>query len=98
MEKITNTKKRKNYSNICLNSEEVLMLEKNPLITISSHGHNHQNLKILSDDEVKYEITKYFVFYSFLVCFLFLLLCVFLLLICYSLCYYDKQDQNKRKQ
>ena len=58
MEKITNTKKRKNYSHICLNSEEILMLEKNPLITISSHGHNHQNLKILSDDEVKYEVTK----------------------------------------
>jgi peptidoglycan/xylan/chitin deacetylase (PgdA/CDA1 family) len=58
MEKITNTKKRKNYSHICLNSEEILMLEKNPLITINSHGHNHQNLKILSDDEVKYEITK----------------------------------------
>ena len=58
MEKITNTKKRKNYSHICLNSEEILMLEKNPLITISSHGHNHQNLKILSDEEVKYEITK----------------------------------------
>ena len=58
MEKITNTKKRKNYSKICLNSEEILMLEKNPLITIGSHGHNHLNLKILSDDEVKYEITK----------------------------------------
>jgi len=58
MEKITNTKKRKNYSHICLNSEEILMLEKNPLITIGSHGHNHQNLKILSKDEVKYEITK----------------------------------------
>ena len=58
MEKITNTKKRKNYSHICLNSEEILKLEKNPLITISSHGHNHQNLKILSDDEVKYEVTK----------------------------------------
>ena len=56
--KITDTKKRKNYSDICLNSEEVLMLEKNPLITIGSHGHNHQNLKILSDDEVKFEITK----------------------------------------
>ena len=58
MEKITNTKKRKNYSHICLNSEEILILEKNPLITIGSHGHNHQNLKILSDDEVKYEVTK----------------------------------------
>ena len=34
------------------------MLEKNPLITINSHGHNHQNLKILNDEEVKYEITK----------------------------------------
>ena len=58
IEKITNTKKRKNYSDICLNSEEILMLEKNPLITINSHGHNHQNLKILNDEEVKYEITK----------------------------------------
>ena len=58
MEKITNTKKRKNYSHICLNSEEILILEKNPLITIGSHGHNHQNLKILSDDELKYEVTK----------------------------------------
>jgi len=58
IEKITNTKKRKNYSDICLNSEEILMLEKNPLITISSHGHNHQNLKILNYEEVKYEITK----------------------------------------
>ena len=58
IEKITNTKKRKDYSDICLNSEEILMLEKNPLITINSHGHNHQNLKILNDEEVKYEITK----------------------------------------
>ena len=58
IEKITGKKKRKNYSNICLNSEEVLILEKNPLITIGSHGHNHQNLKILSNDEVKFEITK----------------------------------------
>ncbi|RZO49540.1 MAG: hypothetical protein EVA76_01620 [Candidatus Pelagibacterales bacterium] len=58
IEKITNTKKRKNYSNICLDSKEVLKLEKNPLITIGSHGHNHQNLKILSDDEVKFEIKK----------------------------------------
>ena len=58
MEKITSTKKRKNYSKICLNSEEILMLKKNPLITIGSHGHDHLNLKVLSEDEVKNEITK----------------------------------------
>ena len=58
MEKITNTKKRKNYSHICLNSKEILMLEKNPLITISSHGNTHKNLKTLRAEEVKYEVTK----------------------------------------
>lgn len=56
LEKITNTKKRKNYSEICLNSEEVKILGKHSLITIGSHGHNHLNLTILNESEIKYEI------------------------------------------
>ena len=31
---------------------------KHPLITIGSHSHNHLNLKILRDDEIKYEINQ----------------------------------------
>ena len=58
MEKITNSKKRENYSHICLNSDEIKTLERHPLITIGSHSHNHLNLKILNEDEIKYEISK----------------------------------------
>ena len=55
---ITGTKKRKNYSKICLNQEEVKILDNNNLITIGSHGHNHLNFKILSNEEIQYEINK----------------------------------------
>ena len=58
IEKITNRKDRENYSNICLNEEEVKKLDRHPLITIGSHGHNHLNLKILSNDEIKKEINQ----------------------------------------
>ena len=58
IEKITNSKSRENYSSICLNEEEVKKLDKHPLITIGSHGHNHLNLKILSDDEIKKEVNQ----------------------------------------
>ena len=57
MEKITGTTKRKNYSIICLNSEQVKLLDNHPLITIGSHGHNHENLNILSDKEMKFDVT-----------------------------------------
>ena len=58
MEIITGSKKRKNYSDICLNSKEVKILDEHPLITIGSHGHNHLNLKILNENEVNYEVSK----------------------------------------
>ena len=58
LEKITNTEKRKNYSEICLNSKEVKILDKHPLITIGSHSHNHLNFRILSNDEIQHEVTK----------------------------------------
>ena len=58
LEKITGTKKRKNYSKICLNKKEVKILDNHTLITIGSHTHNHLNLKILSNEEIQYEINK----------------------------------------
>ena len=58
LEHITETKTRKNYSAICLSPNEVKILDNNPLITIGSHSHNHLNLKILSEDEIIYEIKK----------------------------------------
>ena len=58
LEKITNTKKRKDYSEICLNSKEIKILDKHPLITIGSHSHNHLNFKILSYDEIQHEVAK----------------------------------------
>ena len=58
LEKITGTIKRKNYSKICLNKKEVKILDNHTLITIGSHTHNHLNLKILSNEEIQYEINK----------------------------------------
>ena len=58
LEIITENKKRKNYSDICLNTEELKTLDKNSLITIGAHTHNHPNLKILSEDEAIYDICK----------------------------------------
>ena len=58
LEQITETKTRKNYSEICLNPDEVKILDNSSLITIGSHSHNHLNLKILSNDEILYEVKK----------------------------------------
>tara|TARA_Y100000590_G_C15683070_1_gene1000548 strand:+ start:120 stop:1121 length:1002 start_codon:yes stop_codon:yes gene_type:complete len=53
---ISKNKNRKNFSSICLNKEELKILDKNPLITIGSHTHNHVNLKMLSEKEILKEI------------------------------------------
>jgi peptidoglycan/xylan/chitin deacetylase (PgdA/CDA1 family) len=53
---ISKNNNRKNFSNICLNKEELKVLDKNPLITIGSHTHNHVNLKMLSEEEILKEI------------------------------------------
>ena len=58
LETITGTKERKNYSKICLNQEEVKVLDNHPLITIGSHSHNHLNFKILNNNEIQYEVNK----------------------------------------
>ena len=53
---ISGNSNRKNFSNICLDEEELKVLDKNPLITIGSHTHNHVNLKMLSEEEILKEI------------------------------------------
>ena len=58
LEIIAENKKRKNYSKICLNAEELKTLDKNSLITIGAHTHTHTNLKILNKDEAIYDICK----------------------------------------
>jgi len=58
LEIITGNKKRKNYSEICLNREELKNLDMHPLITIGSHSHNHLNLSILENENLIYEINK----------------------------------------
>jgi peptidoglycan/xylan/chitin deacetylase (PgdA/CDA1 family) len=58
MELITGTKERKSYSDICLSKEDLIVLDKNPLITIGSHSHTHLNLSILDKENLLYEINK----------------------------------------
>ena len=58
LEKITKKKERKNFSDICLRPDDIKILDNNPLITIGCHSHNHLNLKILSENEIIFEIKK----------------------------------------
>ena len=58
LEKITKKKERKNFSDICLRPDDIEILDNNPLITIGCHSHNHLNLKILSENEIIFEIKK----------------------------------------
>jgi len=58
LEKITGYQKRKDYSDICLKTDELKSLDQSPLITIGSHTHTHPNLKNIDSDEIKKEIDK----------------------------------------
>ena len=58
IEIITKKKQRKNYSDLCLNKEELKILDKHKLITIGSHSHNHLNFNILNTEEIKFEVNK----------------------------------------
>ena len=53
---ITQNKIRKNYSKIFLNSQDLNLLNNEPLITIGSHSHTHPNLKILEEKKKIFEI------------------------------------------
>jgi len=58
LEVITGNKIRKNYAEICLNKEDVINLDQNPLITIGSHSHNHLNLSVLEKEKLLYEVNQ----------------------------------------
>ena len=58
LELISNTKNRKNYSNICLDKKDLEQLSNNTLITIGAHTHDHLNLKILNEKEAISDISK----------------------------------------
>ena len=56
LEKITQNKKREDYSRNCLTREELKILDNNSLITIGSHAHSHLNLKMLDKAELLTEV------------------------------------------
>ena len=56
LQKITQNKKREDYSHKCLTPEELKILDNNPLITIGSHAHSHLNLKMLDKAELISEV------------------------------------------
>ena len=57
IEEITHTRIRKQYEDIVLSWDQVIMLDNNKLITIGAHTHSHPNLRMLSDAECFNEIT-----------------------------------------
>ena len=58
LEIITNNKKRKQYKKELLNKNELKLINKNKLITIGSHTHNHLSLKNISKKECEQELAK----------------------------------------
>jgi peptidoglycan/xylan/chitin deacetylase (PgdA/CDA1 family) len=58
MREISKTSKRKQYSELCLNWDEIKYLDSNELITIGAHSHTHPKLKNLTYEESFYEINK----------------------------------------
>jgi len=58
LELISNSKNRKNYSNLCLDKKDLEQLSNNTLITIGAHTHDHLNLKILNEKEAISDISK----------------------------------------
>ena len=51
LKKITKNNDRKKYTEICLNWDEIQVLDRHPLITIGAHSHTHPNLNRLSKEE-----------------------------------------------
>ena len=55
---ISDTKKRKNYSHLCMNWKDIKFLDKHELITIGSHSHSHSFLSNENMDNIKNDISK----------------------------------------
>ena len=56
LEILTQTSKRKMYPELCLDWNEIKILDKSPLVTIGAHTHSHQNLSLLTKKEVSLEM------------------------------------------
>jgi peptidoglycan/xylan/chitin deacetylase (PgdA/CDA1 family) len=56
VEKFTRTADRKQYPQLCLSWEEIIKLDRHPLITIGAHTHSHPNLKQLPEEEAYSEM------------------------------------------
>jgi peptidoglycan/xylan/chitin deacetylase (PgdA/CDA1 family) len=48
----------RNYDDICLTRDEVVELDRHPLITIGAHTHNHPNLRALSYGKASEEMLR----------------------------------------
>ncbi len=57
VETLTKSVARKQYSNLCLNWEEIKILDQHPLVTIGAHTNSHPNLKKLTEKEAFAEMS-----------------------------------------
>lgn len=57
VETLTKSVARKQYSNLCLNWEEIKILDQHPLVTIGAHTNSHPNLKKLTEQEAFAEMS-----------------------------------------
>jgi peptidoglycan/xylan/chitin deacetylase (PgdA/CDA1 family) len=55
---LTKSSERKQYESMCLNWQEIIDLDSNPLITIGAHTHSHPNLRRLKKEDVQNEMLK----------------------------------------
>jgi peptidoglycan/xylan/chitin deacetylase (PgdA/CDA1 family) len=56
IKELTDKTTRKQYPHLCLNWEEIKILDQHPLVTIGSHTNSHPNLKILTEQEAYAEM------------------------------------------
>ena len=56
-ENLTKTQERKQYPHLCLNWDEVKILDQHPLVSIGAHTHSHLNLKQLTEEDVFSEMS-----------------------------------------
>jgi peptidoglycan/xylan/chitin deacetylase (PgdA/CDA1 family) len=57
MERVRGNSKGKSYDDFVLNWNDVIKLDKEELITIAAHTHNHVALRYLSEKEAKWEMS-----------------------------------------
>lgn len=55
---ITQTKDHKLYTELCLTWDEIILLDKHPLINISAHSHSHANLRQEDNVSLNFELAK----------------------------------------